>query len=653
MFERLIKLVRNEKVSLFIGAGFSIETGAPSVSKLKQLILDQFDDDNQKDEHEKDALDELSEFFVENICGGSRNDLITMMKEAFTFNFECMNDHKMLAQIPHFHNIFTTNYDTTLEASYSNNEINIVRTDKDCAYLTKATTIFKVHGDFTDPDSVVLTKNDYSKFKKKCPNPSMWNMVENEFLTKHILFIGYSLNDDNIIDIINAISKNINRNQKQMFLIAPSLSKSKKEQLRKMKVEYYDSFASTFLKELTKELAENVSDDFRHGKLSPATYARYCHLHKYLPKITIGENGENKIEGVSPIDKNGFDEKIIFTVGMDCKPMFDSMDFAKYGEIVEDSPYHIVPCFKLSGENLLRCSHMVNGVVQNNNFKSLIVGPTEQKMTLSFKINDSDFFELLEASCFRLNCNTLLIFADCHIYTITFTVTLLERNCTINFRLDFKKIYTDNDMAIKWIEFPIALFSNKEVAIPELLGKAFTFSQMGQTIPQHNFLAFKEYYKNVKFIECKTGSKFSKYYGCTEDNYNISRKIVAFLKHECITEQYEKDGFTFSATDIQFGEFNQSVKVNEIVSIVKTETSPVNVTLNDRRFCFPYTHYIYNTCIVKGIQPNEKGQLKIDFQYPQSTYQVLYSNKVANIEFPQMKPFTDLVTNKAKLQFNG
>ena len=176
---------------------------------------------------------------------------------------------------------------------------------------------------------------------------------------------------------------------------------------------------------------------------------------------------------------------------------------------------------------------------------------------------------------------------------------------------------------------------------------------MGQTIPQHNFLAFKEYYKNVKFIECKTGSKFSKYYGCTEDNYNISRKIVAFLKHECITEQYEKDGFTFSATDIQFGEFNQSVKVNETDSIVKTETSPVNVTLNDRRFCFPYTHYIYNTCIVKGIQPDEKGQLKIDFQYPQSTYQVLYSNKVANIEFPQMKPFTDLVTNKAKLQFNG
>lgn len=39
MFEKLIRLVRKAKVSLFIGAGFSIEANAPSVSKLKVLSL--------------------------------------------------------------------------------------------------------------------------------------------------------------------------------------------------------------------------------------------------------------------------------------------------------------------------------------------------------------------------------------------------------------------------------------------------------------------------------------------------------------------------------------------------------------------------------------------------------------------------------------
>ena len=118
MFERLIKLVRQTKVSLFIGAGFSIEANAPSVSKLKELVLAEFENDKQRKEHENDSLAELTEFFVEEICSSSRNELITIMKKAFKFTPTCMDDHKMLAAIPHFNKIFTTNYDTLLEDSY-------------------------------------------------------------------------------------------------------------------------------------------------------------------------------------------------------------------------------------------------------------------------------------------------------------------------------------------------------------------------------------------------------------------------------------------------------------------------------------------------------------------------------------------------------
>lgn len=56
MFERLIKLVRQEKVSLFIGAEFSIEANAPSVRQLKELILSEFDNDEQRNEHTNDGL---------------------------------------------------------------------------------------------------------------------------------------------------------------------------------------------------------------------------------------------------------------------------------------------------------------------------------------------------------------------------------------------------------------------------------------------------------------------------------------------------------------------------------------------------------------------------------------------------------------------
>ena len=41
MFEHLISLVRKEEVTLFIGAGFSLEAHAPSVAMLKQAILNE------------------------------------------------------------------------------------------------------------------------------------------------------------------------------------------------------------------------------------------------------------------------------------------------------------------------------------------------------------------------------------------------------------------------------------------------------------------------------------------------------------------------------------------------------------------------------------------------------------------------------------
>lgn len=52
---------------------------------------------------------------------------------------------------------------------------------------------------------------------------------EERISKKHILFIGYSLEDDNIIEIIKNISKAVNKNQKDMFLISPKFQGNEKE----------------------------------------------------------------------------------------------------------------------------------------------------------------------------------------------------------------------------------------------------------------------------------------------------------------------------------------------------------------------------------------------------------------------------------------
>lgn len=296
MFERLIKLVRQEKVSLFIGAGFSKEACAPSLHDLKKIILEELDDEQQKKNHENDSLDALTNYFVKDVCCGSRNQLISILHKAFEFTPKSMEDHELLSRIPHFRNIFTTNYDTLLESSYRNEDRKVVRNDNDCAYIEKPYTIFKIHGDFTAPDSVVITSDDYSKFFTENKNPLMWNMVKSEFTEKHILFIGYSLEDDNILNIIKEVSDALHQNQKDMFLIAPNISDQKQTGLKKLKVNYFNSIANSFLTQLTKVLEKHISDDFKKKLITGETYSRFWDYHNAIPTVTTPLKGNNIID---------------------------------------------------------------------------------------------------------------------------------------------------------------------------------------------------------------------------------------------------------------------------------------------------------------------------------------------------------------------
>ena len=67
MFEDLFSLVRREQVSLFIGAGFSKEAGAPSVCDLRKAILAKIYDVEKREAHKNDSLAVLSNFFVNEI----------------------------------------------------------------------------------------------------------------------------------------------------------------------------------------------------------------------------------------------------------------------------------------------------------------------------------------------------------------------------------------------------------------------------------------------------------------------------------------------------------------------------------------------------------------------------------------------------------
>lgn len=637
-FERLIKLIRRCEVTPFLGAGFSIEAKAPTVAELSSAILTEFDNDELRNEHKNDSLQDLTNYFVEEVCNGSRNQLIELLREKFNFTPVCMDDHNILAKIPHFKHIFTTNYDTLLEDSYPSSERNVVRNDKDCTYIQdKKTTVFKIHGDFTDPDSVVITSNDYEQFFNKPVNSQLWDLIKTEFLTKHILFIGYSLSDDNIIDIIKHISKAVGRNQKEMFLINPFINNSRKKQLKKLGITHYEATASDFLKELITDLRTNISKDFKRKEISAEVYTKFCNLHDFTPGVLMPPNGDNQINGFKPLENKELTQKIDFTVDASYKDIINNMDFEKYGEIIDIPAYPAIPKIGFKGEHLLNCTHSVNGVVIDNEISAIFVMPVPKDCELTIRIPSRDFIEKRKVKVYALNKQKIVFDMDFHIYTMKLVVTIIEnapieRKYNVDFTFKPKDTYTNNYLAIKWIDFISAFFNGEDVYIKEISNIPFNLRNTVKNV-EHNYERFKEFYTNIRQIELLTGEKYTLYHNYSEQAYYTSCKLVAYLKHEPVIVKCP-DGVKISAEATVLPDFVKSDCEKEEIATVSTSTDIV-LKLNDKTYKIPYMHSIFSPCKVMKMERKSKDIIDVEFKYEANQYYALYSDKSTLEEFPR------------------
>ena len=646
MFEELISLVRREQVSLFIGAGFSKEAGAPSVWNLQKSILERIYDTEKRKSHENDSLADLSNFFVNEIHLGSRNPLMRILRKAFDFVPTCTDDHNLLAKIPHFRRIFTTNYDTLLEDSYAKNDVCVVRNDADCAYMNKPFTVVKVHGDFTDPDSVVITSDDYKQFFSANKNPIMWDLVKTEFATKNILFIGYSLEDNNILDIIQKVSDAQGSNQNEMFLIAPGISPEKQEKLKELKVHYFDAVANVFLTQLIEELKEHITEDFKNKYISGETCTRFLKSYQILPTVQTPVQGNNAIKNVESTTEKPLLHQIQMSVKAESGEKLKNLDFEKDGELVSNQFFPQRPCFRIAGENLLKCQHLVNGVVLTSDIKEILVSPVEKKFDLTFQIPSRDFLEMVTAKVYILNDKTIRFDVDCDVYFMRIGLHVFQDGspATVTFNFDFKKQYKNNDNAIKWIDVPCALFANEDFIIQELSRFPLNLTSPLQSLENNNYDCFKRYYKDIKRIELAIGKKFKVYNECTEQSWRIAAYICSYLYREPINVRCDdKDGLNFSTKTEEGGELIESFKVNDHISIVTTDERVFKYELNNRTFNIPFGYRILNSCQITNIQKEENGQIFIEFHYDKPTFLLLLSGKSMSEEFPDMKPLNAII----------
>src|SRR5690606_85575 len=150
----------------------------------------------------------------------------------------------------------------------TNNHIDIVRKNSDYSYTTsKKQVLFKIHGDFTDKDSIILTKTDYTKYFSRDKDQTVfWNAIKDRLASNHILFVGYSLEDSNILTIIDKILNELGEHSKEMYFVAPSIKHVKLQTLRNKGIEFIESTGEDLIAEIYEDLRLNYFPKLKRGK---------------------------------------------------------------------------------------------------------------------------------------------------------------------------------------------------------------------------------------------------------------------------------------------------------------------------------------------------------------------------------------------------
>jgi hypothetical protein len=207
----------DNRVIPFVGAGFSKNAllpnnkKAPNWDELGRIIAEFIPDYEYKN-----AIDALSLFESE----FSRAKLIELVAKILMINdIKPGQAHQSFVDVI-FATICTTNFDFLIEQALNMKNIpfsTIVSEDRLPIDTHEQTKLIKIHGDFNHPSEMVITENDYDMFIER--NKIYSTYISNLFITKTILLIGYSFDDDDIRSLWNIIGNRLGKISNPAYVV--------------------------------------------------------------------------------------------------------------------------------------------------------------------------------------------------------------------------------------------------------------------------------------------------------------------------------------------------------------------------------------------------------------------------------------------------
>jgi len=204
----------NREAALFVGAGLSIPAGF----KDWQEILQEVAADLRLEIKQETDLVALAQFYVNEWRARSR--LNQLLVDEFNRSLKITPNHRLIASLS-VETIWTTNYDQLLEQAFKEAgkryDVKVTTQNFATTLRGKDVTIYKMHGDVTQPHETVFIKEDYELYN--IHREVFTNALRGDLLTKTFLFLGFSFTDPNIDYILSRIRALIGSNPRQHYCI--------------------------------------------------------------------------------------------------------------------------------------------------------------------------------------------------------------------------------------------------------------------------------------------------------------------------------------------------------------------------------------------------------------------------------------------------
>jgi hypothetical protein len=115
--------------------------------------------------------------------------------------------HSALCKLSQCTTFYTTNYDDFLERAlrYDGREVQVIATEADMGFNPSATQVVKFHGDFNNPDEMVVSEVQYYR-RMRLEGP-MDLKLRSDVFGRAVFFIGYSFRDMNVAYLFQNVNE--------------------------------------------------------------------------------------------------------------------------------------------------------------------------------------------------------------------------------------------------------------------------------------------------------------------------------------------------------------------------------------------------------------------------------------------------------------